>query len=86
MLNTVLFFLVVVLPKILLSMFIGVIMLLLTVDIFLYTFPERSIELIYAIIDLIIVVSTFGSCKSLEELNAKAKKEGMDEIDPFDFF
>ena len=86
MLNTIMFLLMVVLPKILLSIIFGVTLLFLSMDIFSYAWPEKTIDLVYAFIDLMVLVSTFGACSSLEELNAKAKKEGFDEIDPFDLF
>ncbi|MBQ2591933.1 MAG: hypothetical protein II567_01460 [Candidatus Riflebacteria bacterium] len=85
MLNTFLFFFVTVLPKILLSLLIGFGMLFLSMDVFILTCPERALDLVFIFIDLIVFISTFGSCSSLEELNEREKKEGRDEIDPFDF-
>ena len=85
MLNAFLFFIVTILPKILLSILIGIGLLFLSMDVFILTFPERALDLVFSFIDLMICLATFGSCKSLDELNAKEKKEGRDEIDPFDF-
>ena len=85
MLNTFLFFFVTVLPKILLSLLIGFGMLFLSMDVFILTCPERALDLVFIFIDLIVFISTFGACSSLEELNEREKKEGRDEIDPFDF-
>lgn len=85
MLNTFLFFFVTVLPKFLLSLLIGFGMLFLSMDVFILTCPERALDLVFIFIDLIVFISTFGSCSSLEELNEREKKEGRDEIDPFDF-
>lgn len=85
MLNTFLFFFVTVLPKILLSLLIGFGMLFLSMDVFILTCPERALDLVFIFIDLIVFISTFGTCSSLEELNEREKKEGRDEIDPFDF-
>ena len=85
MLNTFLFFVVTVLPKILLSLLIGIGMLFLSMDVFILTCPERALELLFVFIDLLVFLSTFGQCSSLEELNERQKKEGREEIDPFDF-
>ena len=85
MLNTFLFFFTVALPKVLLSILIGVGLLLFSMDVFIVTCPERAIDLIFVFIDLLVFLSTFGQCSSLEELNAREKKEGREEIDPFDF-
>lgn len=85
MLSTFLFFISTILPKILLSGLIGIGLLLFSMDIFICTCPERAIDLLFVFIDLLVFVSTFGSCSSLEELNEREKKEGRDEIDPFDF-
>ena len=84
MLETFLFFFTVALPKILLSILIGVGLLLFSMDVFIVTCPERALDLIVVFIDLIVFVSTFGACSSLEELNEREKKEGRDEIDPLD--
>ena len=85
MLNAFLFFFVIVLPKILLSLLIGFGLLFLSMDVFILACPERALDLVFIFIDLLVFISTFGSCSSLEELNAREKKEGRDEIDPFDF-
>jgi hypothetical protein len=84
LLETFLFFFTVALPKVLLSILIGVGLLLFSMDVFIVTCPERALDLIVVFIDLIVFVSTFGACSSLEELNEREKKEGRDEIDPFD--
>ena len=68
-----------------LSLLIGFGMLFLSMDIFILTCPERALDLVFSFIDLIVFLSTFGACSSLEELNEREKKEGRDEIDPFDF-
>ena len=85
MLSTLLYFLVFILPKVLLSIFFGVIMLLISLDIFILSFPERSIELLFAFIDLVVFVMSLGTCSSLDEFNAKQKKDNLEQIDPFDF-
>lgn len=73
-------------PKILLSIFIGILMLFLSMDVFICSMPEKALDLLCAFMDLVVFVMSMGTCSSLEEFNAKQKKEGMEEIDPFDFF
>ena len=85
MLETILFFIVYIMPKILLSLFIGLILLFFSMDVFLFSFPEKALELLCAFIDLVVFVGTLGSCKSLDEFNDKQKKDNSEQIDPFDF-
>lgn len=55
-------------------------------DVFLFFCPDKALELLFAFLDLIVCVISFGSCTSLEEFNEKQKKDNSEQIDPFDLF
>lgn len=86
MLNTILFFLVFILPKVLFSLVLGILILFFSMDVFLFFCPDKALELLFAFLDLIVCVISFGSCTSLEEFNEKQKKDNSEQIDPFDLF